>query len=331
MLAAYPLMGQTSPYLPYRRVLLPANRIRELSTLKPWIAMVDIAQCWAWIAAALSLVALHPAWWTVMIAIPVIGNRYYGLFIIGHDGMHRRLLPNIRKNDFWTDLLILAPIGAINRINNLNHLAHHRNLATLKDPDRRKHVCFNKNSHPELVGFLSGVLSFWRSAEAVFFRRRRPDYPTDRPNFQSDDYTLRDFALLFGWFLVLAGGLTWAIGWWAYPVLWVFPVYAFMFLGDNFRSFAEHSHTEGDRAADDHRLITYTSNGIERMLVAPMNMNYHTAHHLWPSIPYYNLPIADREIQGHPEAAGLIWRDSYFSYLWRYWSAVPMEDCKAGR
>jgi len=50
----------------------------------------------------------------VLLAIPVIGNRYYALFIIGHDGMHRRLFPHIKRNDFWNDLLVLAPIGAIN-------------------------------------------------------------------------------------------------------------------------------------------------------------------------------------------------------------------------
>ena len=140
-------------------------------------------------------------------------------------------------------------------------------------------------------------------------------------------YTLRDFVLLAGWLTVAAGGLTWLIGWWAYPVLWLLPVYSFMFLGDNFRSFAEHSHPEGDPAADRHRLITYTSNPLERMLVAPMNMNYHTAHHLWPSIPYYNLPIADAEIRSRPEAAGLEWRNSYFAYLARYWSKLPIADC----
>ena len=233
---SHPLMGQTSPYLPYRRVLLPGSRIRELSTLKPWIAMGDIAQCWAWIVAALSLVALHPAWWTVMIAIPVIGNRYYGLFIIGHDGMHRRLLPNIREIDFWTDLLILAPIGAITRINNRNHLAHHRHLATSQDPDRHKHACFNKNSHPESGGLSFGVHQRLEFSQGGFFYGG--DGQTIHPTGQilSDDYTFRDFALLLGWFAVLAGGLTWFIGWWAYPVLWLLPVYAFMFLGDNFRS-----------------------------------------------------------------------------------------------
>ena len=319
------------PYARYRYTLLSPTRIRELSTLKPGRTLADIALCWAFIFGALSLVAVHPAWWTVLIAIPVIGNRYYGLFIVGHDGMHRRLFPNIKRNDFWTDLLVLAPIGAITRINNRNHLQHHRNLATLDDPDRHKHGCFNKAERPELLGFLSGLISVWVSGKAVFVTRGKASQRDAGARPESGSYTLRDFALLSGWFAVLAGGLTWVIGWWAYPLLWLFPVYTFMFLGDNFRSFAEHSHPESDHLADQHRLITYLSNPIERMFVAPMNMNYHAAHHLWPSIPYYNLPIADQEIRHSSGAIGLEWRNSYFGYLLRYWRALPIESCKQGR
>jgi fatty acid desaturase len=320
-----------SPYLPYRHSLLTPKQIKELSTLRPARAVASIAFCWSCILAAFAMVAAHLAWWTVLLAIPIIGNRYYALFIIGHDGMHRRLFPNVKRNDFWTDLLILAPIGAITRINNRNHLAHHRNLATPDDPDRHKHACFNKADRAELLEFLSGLGSIWNSAKAVYFARKLEKSPSVAAETVGTRYTLRDFFLLSGWFLVLAGGLTWLIGWWAYPVLWLFPVYAFMFLGDNFRSFAEHSHPESDSVSDQQRMITYLSNPVERMLVAPMNMNFHAAHHLWPSIPYYNLPAADRMIREHPDSIGLEWRKSYFGYLRRYWSALPIVECKQGR
>jgi fatty acid desaturase len=49
-----------------------------------------------------------------------------------------------------------------------------------------------------------------------------------------------------------------------------------------------------------------------------MNMNYHAVHHLWPSIPYYNLPAADREIRADGESSGLEWRGLYLLYLFRY-------------
>ena len=320
-----------SPYLPYRHTLLTPMQIKQLSALRPWRAIAAIVFCWTCLLAAFALVAIHPAWWTVLLAIPVIGNRYYALFIIGHDGMHRRLFPTVRRNDFWTDLLILAPVGAITRINNCNHLAHHRNLATPQDPDRHKHACFNKADHAEFLEFLSGLSSIWKSAKSVYLTHLQKNSPRVPPNSAASPYSLRDFFMLAGWFVVLAGGLSWLIGWWAYPVLWILPVYLFMFLGDNFRAFAEHSHPQNDRDSDEQRMISYISNPFERMLVAPMNMNYHAAHHLWPSIPYYNLPAADRLIREHPDSIGLEWRKSYFGYLRRYWSALPIVECKQSR
>ena len=321
---------QFSPYLPYRHTLLTPKQIKDLSRLRPGRALAAIVFCWSWIGVAFALVAIHPAWWTVLLAIPVIGNRYYALFIIGHDGMHRRLFPTVRRNDFWTDLLILASVGAITRINNRNHLAHHRNLATPQDPDRHKHACFNKTDHGEFLEFLSGFTSIWKSAKSVYLTRIQKRFPSALGN-SAAHYSLRDFVLLAGWFVTLAGGLSWLIGWWAYPVLWILPVYLFMFLGDNFRAFAEHSHPQNDRDSDEQRMISYISNPLERMLVAPMNMNFHAAHHLWPSIPYYNLPAADRLIREHPDSISLEWRRSYFGYLRRYWSALPIVECKQGQ
>jgi len=318
----------TGLYHPYRHTLLTPKQIKEFSKLQPWKSITAIALCWAFLLAAFSMVAFHPTWWTILLAIPVIGNRYYALFIIGHDGMHRRIFPNVKRNDFWTDLLILAPIGAITRLNNRNHLAHHSSLSTPQDPDRHKHACFNKADHAELLGFLSGVSSVWNTVKGVYGARHNKN-SGGAPS--TVGYSVRDFAMLFGWFVFLAGSLTWWIGWWAYPLLWLLPVYLFMFLGDNFRSFAEHSHPKSDRDSDEHRMISYLSNPFERALISPMNMNYHAVHHLWPSIPYYNLPKADCLVRQHPDSTALEWRKSYCAYLWKYWSALPIVECKQAR
>jgi fatty acid desaturase len=64
------------------------------------------------------------------------------------------------------------------------------------------------------------------------------------------------------------------------------------------------------------------------MFLSPMNMNCHAAHHLWVSIPYYNLPLADVEMRAHPLAAQLEWRRSYAGYLVRYALALPLDECR---
>lgn len=307
---------------------MPPERVRELSVLNPLRPVLDTIWMWTGILAAWVLVAWHPAWWTVALAIPVIGTRFYGLFIIGHDGMHRRIFNRTATNDLFCDLFILGPIGAITRINNRNHLEHHLHLATERDPDRHKHACFNKSTRPEYLFFLSGLMSLLPALGNVYAgRAQKAKKAAAAPNPQRQ-HGPRDFAILLGWQIALIGGLTWGIGWWAYPVLWLLPVYVHAYLADLVRSFLEHAHPESDDRADKHRMISYVSNPLERRIFAPMNMNHHAAHHLWTSIPYYRLKEADAELRRHPDAGALEWRSSYLGFALRYFLALPLPECR---
>jgi fatty acid desaturase len=302
--------------------------VRALSELRPWRAVIDTIVCWLCIVAAWTLMALWPRWWAVLLAMPVVGTCYYALLIVGHDAIHRRLFRDQRWNDRFADLFVFGPVGAVTRINNRNHLGHHQNLSTPDDPDLHQFTCANKHQWHFLLGYLLGVTSFIRSFRNVFLQRAKSEQSSPL-KAKPDGYTLGDVAIIIVWQVSLIGGLTFFVAWWAYPVLWLTPLYCFAFLGDNFRAFAEHSQPAPDVFANRHRLITFLSNPIERVFVAPLNMNYHAVHHLWPSIPYYNLPQADREIRNNPAAhEGLEWRGSYFAYLLRYMRLLPLEDCK---
>ncbi len=285
--------------------------------------MTDMAWCWAGILAAFTVAALWTHPWVVALAIPIVGTRFYALFIIGHDGMHRRLWPSAKLNDLVADLFIFAPIGAIVRVNKRNHLEHHRHLTHEADPDRHKYSCFDKETKTRLATFLSGLASFLPVVSNVF--RGPLDSRASRSR-----YTPRDVAILLAVQTVLIGGLTLAFGWWGYPVLWILPVYLHVYLGDLIRSFLEHAHPTSDAEADGHRLITHQSNRLERLFIAPKNMNLHTAHHLWPSIPYYHLPAADRELRERFRGQDLEWRGSYLSSLAGHFRALPNVSCESG-
>lgn len=347
--------ARRNPYIAYRK-LLSTQRVRELSALRPWIPVRDTLWCWAWIVAAWGLVFMYPTWWGVLLAIPVIGTRYYGLFIIGHDGMHRRIFNSAKASDWFTDLLLIGPIGMVNRVNSRNHLEHHQNLANDDDPDLHKHACFNKANKWEYLLFLTGLSALVNVFQNLFVHVGEVDAAGAQAAAQTDaaasstnrKHSLRDIAIILGWQGLLLCGLTAAIGYalggrtaldiairgcWAYPVLWLMPVYLFTYLPNLVRSFVEHSHPEDDDKADEHRLCTFLSNPVERLIMSPMNMNYHIGHHLWPSIPYYNLPRTDAELRATPEAAreGLNWRGTYAGYLWRYYVALPLEECRNSR
>lgn len=328
-LLSFAVMSETQLYRKYRRSLLAPQRVRELSRLRPAIAVRDTLLCWAVIVACWVAVAIHPAAWVIALAVVVIGTRAYALMIIAHDGLHRRLFNGVAANDLFNDLFIVGSFGAITRINNRNHLSHHQHLGTEHDPDRYKYVCINKSTGLELLSYLIGgqvVVSIYN----VLLRRGHRSAAAAAKS-QQPGYVARDLAILIGWQAALWTLGTLFIGWWAVLVLWYLPFFIFALLGDNFRTFAEHTVVGADAHADDHRLITYVSNPIERFFFSPMNMNFHTVHHLWTSIPYYNLPTADAEIRPMPAAADLEWRTSYVGFAIRYWLAMPIEGCVVKR
>ena len=313
-------------YLELRRSLLPPGRVRELSRCRPRQVVRDTAVQWAIILAAFGTAALIHTWWGDVLAAAIVGNRYYSLWIIAHDGLHRRLFDKPATNDLFCDAFALAPIGAITRINNRNHLRHHKYLGSEEDPDRHKHGCFNKATRPALIAYVTAVSSIALSVRHVLSRATPRGDLVEAPELRPS-YEARDLALLLGWQAVLLASLWLLFGWWAYVLMWWLPVFVFVFLADNLRTFVEHSQPAADAVADDRRLVTNNPGWIERQLLSPMNMNYHAAHHLWPSIPYYNLPQADAEMRQSPLAGAITWRRSYLRYLGRYFGVLPLADC----
>lgn len=273
-------------YQPYRSALLLRAELAELNQLNVSRVVIDILMLWLQIVACWAIAALYPKWWLVILAAALVGNRYYSLFIVGHDGLHRRLHPRREVNDFVNDVFVLGPLGAITRINRLNHMRHHGTLAFSKDPDAYKYATrWTRGSFAYLFS-LTGIPFVFRALANVYAVKNVAVRGHHEP------YTPRDIAIIAGWQVLLSVLLTLAFGWWGYFVMWWIPVYVFTFAADILRVFCEHSVESVNGASLHDRLVTFAAGPIELALFAPMNMNHHVAHHLWPSIPYRNLPKA---------------------------------------
>jgi fatty acid desaturase len=312
---------QSEGYHPFRQTILSRDELRELSKLRPARAVVNVLVNWLAIVGAWALVAMVPSWLTVVAAILVVGTRYYALAIVGHDGLHRRIFPDQWTNDLFNDLFIVGPIGAITRVNRLNHIEHHRVTASAADPDRHKYLHDGKEPTLPFLAFLTGLGNVWPTIRNIFLRKGRQVAVVQERVFES--YRLTDIAILVAWQAVLIIGLSYAIGWWAYPILWLIPVYFFGYRGDLLRVFCEHSMMQSDEIADRSlRMIHYDSNWLELQFFAPNNMNCHVAHHLWPGIPYYNLPLAEEKVRTwdleDASRGQIVWRTSYCVYLVDY-------------
>jgi fatty acid desaturase len=300
-------------YAPYRKSLLSKTELATFSRLQPSIVVRDTFLRWlAIITLWSSVVWIDRVWWTLIAAVGV-GTQLYALIIIAHDGLHRRLFSSVDTNDRWNDWAILGSIGAITRVNRRNHMTHHRTLALSDDPDSFKYLPAGRESPAKLIWSLTAIPLIWRAATNVL----KPTGAKSRDS--SERHTTRDIFVILVWQVALIGGLSWKVGWWAYPALWLMPLGMALAM-DMARVFCEHSlESDQGRASSSMRLASFAPTWIERVFIAPQNMNHHIAHHLWPSIPYYHLPETEKLIKSrHPIGTDIQWRGSYMQHIRAY-------------
>ena len=268
--------------------LLRPEQIAVLRERSDWRGLALVAHAWLVIALAMVLVAdfPHPLSW--LIAIPVIGSRQLGLLILMHDGAHGMLAKRVWLNrllcQFGCAWPTLADADAYRRY----HLRHHAHTMQPADPDL----------------ILTGHYPISR---ASLWRKLRRDllgltgYAQRRAQFTAA-LGAADWAwarrLAHFWQalgpqclvnLALAVLLTRAVGWYAWPLLWLLPLLTWQQLVLRVRNIAEHAAVpDGNDPLRNARSVR--ANWLERALIAPYWVNYHLEHHLLMWVPCYRLP-----------------------------------------
>lgn len=270
--------------------------LRNLSQLSAKRALVALLFDWAVIVGcfALSLAVPHPLVW-ILCGVG-IAARQHALLILMHDASHFRLLPGRRWNDRVGNWLCAWPLLITTEGYRANHLAHHSHLNTDDDPDWvRKHGredwTFPKSKWGVVVlllrelcgrGFLQAL---WSIGDLSTTKLRAAK-------------TKSSWVERLAYYAVLATGVTLTSLWIPVLLLWFLPAFTLLPVILRIRSIAEHFGVEGEHEFNKSRNLH--CRWWERCLLAPHNSGYHLDHHLYPSVPFYNLPRLHAELQGVP-------------------------------
>ncbi|MEL6357266.1 MAG: fatty acid desaturase family protein, partial [Bacteroidota bacterium] len=233
------------------------------------------------------------------LAVIIIGARMHALAILVHDATHYRFLKNRTWNDRLTNLLCMYPIFSSLAKYRVNHLNHHRHLNTEDDPDwvaklGKRAFTFPKSKQEFLLTVGSYLLLYQGVLDAYWFLKRfNIASKAEKP--AADDKWMRP-----SFYVLLAAILTLIGGWKIFLLFWVVPYFSTFFLLQYVRSVAEHF---GDLAYENELNGTRTvkTNFLERFLIAPHNVGYHLDHHLYPAVPFYNLPKLHQLLMQQPE------------------------------
>lgn len=245
--------------------------LREKSDLR---ALASLVWTWGLIsgAFAMAIVWTNPA--TILFGIVILGGRQLALGVMNHDCAHHAFFRNPKVDEFVGHWLCGAPLNTSLHAYRAYHLKHHKYAGTPDDPD---------------IGFVKNYPVSKDSLRRKFIRDL-----TGQTGYRDTLRKIRNFKLSKNWpwltfHLLLLGTLTLVGAPWAYLMWWAAELTVYPAIV-RLRQIGEHG-TAMDRASLEPRLNTGTTVAPfwQRVFIAPNNVNYHLEHHMFATIPPYNL------------------------------------------
>ncbi len=306
--------------------------LRAVHRMRDGRSALDVLAALASFVAVPVVFGLHPRWWTgALLALCAIRSFNCAAQLV-HESDHGTLFRNPRLNRGFGNLFAYL-LGYTRGGHRTAHMDHHLYLNTERDPD----IIFSQPSAsaPAMLKGLLGDLFFVSAIKRLlqYSQSDRAAYSVSPWRRLTPRYFSRMAAMMVPVAItqvVLLALFTVAGGSWAYLLLHVLPIMTLYPLQIRVRSIAEHGFEAGYHPESPQEAwVTRTSrlNVVERWIVAPFGQYLHYEHHVFPSIPNYNLPEVHRLLV----AAGIPvpTNRSYFGFLfqkiradWRHGSAV---------
>lgn len=239
-----------------------------------------------------------------LLAVAVIASRQHALMVITHEGIHKRLSRRLWFNDWLARFVAGFPVFISLAKWRFVHLYHHQYTHTADDPDRAifaRYPVGRQKFVRLLIRDLCGlnVLSTAKYfVDLPFatrdFNRRFLGEGREQQYRQITD--MSTFA--FFWSVGSVGGVwLWgsnAILW--FFVYWFIPYCTLTQVFFRIRGAIEHGNVP-DAQNPYQQTRTYLIHPVAGFFFAPKQVNYHLEHHLYPSVPFYNLPALHAELR----------------------------------
>ena len=298
------------------RKALPREIVRALTRRSPWRASAAVLHDLAVLAIAIAA-ALHfwPNPLVILISVLVIGTRQHALFVIAHDAAHYLLYERRWLNDAVGRAC--ATVQGLSMCTyRVIHRLHHNNLYGELDPDTALHGGYPRGTAylaKKLLKDLSG-LTAWKTyayflggAPALNTATNVAVRPLDDTSEKLRSEAKRDRNAVIAFHIVALLAFAWAGYLVEYLVLWVLPLVTVVQAILRLRAIAEHGATT-DFSSPLTAARTNIAPAWLEWLIFPHQVNYHIEHHLYASVPHYNLPALHRELaaRGALEGAELL-------------------------
>jgi fatty acid desaturase len=280
------------------RKALPKELVQRLTRRSAWRATAAVLEDFAVIAlAAAAALAFWPNPFLILISIIIIGTRQHALFVIAHDAAHYLLYQDRKVNDAVGRAC--ATVQGLSMCTyRVIHRLHHNNLYGELDPDTALHGGYPRGRSyliKKLLKDLTGVTA-WKTY--AYFLGGAPGLntqtnvalrPLDDTSRKLKDEARSDRNTVIVVHVALLALFAWSGYLIQYLVLWILPLVTVVQAILRLRAIAEHGATT-DFSSPLTAARTNVAPAWLAWLIFPHHVNYHIEHHLYASVPHYNLP-----------------------------------------
>ena len=288
-----------------RAHLLPRASLTRFTRVRTgrWLGAAVVE--WTIIVATLWICHAVGAWWVYPPAILLIGSRQHALGVLAHEGAHHLVSERRRVNDVLSDLLASYPLGFTTVGFRTTHFQHHAYLETAKDPSRITIDLFPQDwTFPMTRRRVAKVIARDLSGLSQASSSKLLKYLWEIPGGRG-----RHLAQLIAFHVVVVAVLVRLQLIELYLVLWLVPLFTSAIALYRMRAAAEHSGLDShqirymDESADplSATRTTIHRNRIMKFLLSPYNVSYHIEHHMYPSVPVFELPRLHDQLRQSPD------------------------------
>lgn len=282
-------MANRDPYI-------DAATLKSFSKLNTPVTAFWMAVDWTVIIGAIAVSKWASNPFVYVLAAFVIAGRMHGFAVLVHEFAHYRFTANKKVSDWIGDIFLAWPIFGTIDTYRQNHLAHHRYTNTQDDPDWMIKLHTEEFTFPQ-----TRIKAIWNALGYLTLKSTIRDFKSAYSRIGgANTYSMTYRVLRGGYYAAAAALIIYFEAGTDFFLYWFLPYLTVFFFLLYTRSVAEHfgSMDYEEELGSSRHIDPYF---WERWFFCPHNVNYHLDHHLFPSVPFYNLPALHKKLLENPE------------------------------
>ena len=285
-----------------RRKLLEPAELRELnarSDVRGWL------QISSHIGAILLVGILHfqamGSYWVIATGF-LLGVLLNFLYAGQHELSHGTVFNTKGVNEFWGRLIGFAMLFPRD-FDQVMHFAHHK---WTQDWERDGELVREPYTLNTYLLWLSGV-TYWRNRVSGIIRRARGIIVEPYIRAEEEAKIIRESRIHLALYVLIIAG-SFVIGSWAWLTFWIVPMVLTKPVHQLQNTIEHLGLSHEDNILENTR--STRTNALIRWLC--WQMPYHTAHHTFPSVPFWKLRELNEKIEN--QIGGEVWRMGWFEF-----------------